>query len=69
MKKRLSVFLALVICLTSIGCSFSFAEAGSGERVKVQWFAAGMPYDTSEINKKATELLNAAGINVDFELT
>ena len=68
MKKRLSVFLALVICLTSISCTFSFAEADNGERVTVTWYAAGMPFDTTEINKKATEMLNAAGINVDFQL-
>lgn len=68
MKKRLSVFLALVLCLVSVFSTVSFAEAGSGERVTVTWYAAGMPYDTTEVNKKATELLNAAGINVDFQL-
>ena len=69
MSKRLSIILALVIGLASIlSCAGGFADAGDGERVTIQWYAAGATFDTTQINEKATEMLNAAGINVDFKL-
>lgn len=44
------------------------AEEATGEKPVITWYAAGCTADTTEINKIATQMLNDAGINVEFNL-
>ncbi|MGI6634675.1 MAG: ABC transporter substrate-binding protein [Christensenellales bacterium] len=67
-KRSMAWILALILGIVSFaGCSTGIAAAND-ERVTIQWYAAGATFDTTQINEKATEMLNAAGINVDFKL-
>lgn len=64
-KKIWAWVLVLAVAVACVGATAAFAEEG---RVTIQWYAAGATFDTTQINQKATEILNAAGINVDFQL-
>lgn len=63
-KKVWALVLAMALVFACV-VNVSFAEE---ERPTVTWYAAGSNFDTTQINAKATEMLNAAGINVDFNL-